>query len=534
MPIPQLLQGDSATTPLKRGFDKICDLLAITLGPTQGVILSKHETKTAPEVLSDAATLARRIIALPDRAEDVGAMIARNLVWRQHLRAGDGCATAAVLAQAILNEGHRLVAAGHNPMTLRRGIDRASRAAIDALRAMGHPAKTEQLAQLAATITGDEKLSAVLAEIFSRLGADAHVSIEEYLAPYIERQYYEGGRWNGKLVSPYFITDSAQRRAIIEACHVALYAGDVRSLDDVQPLLEIVANTKWRQAALIAKEIAGTALTTLVLNHQQGKLKIIAAELREAESKRRNDFDDLAALTGATVIAPELGRTLRDIEPTDLGASPRVEADAEELIVVGGEGDAEAIQKQAALIRARIETLNDSDDEISDLRFRLARLNGQIAKLMIGANTETERNVVRQKAEKAIRALPMAMREGVVAGSGVAYLNCIPTVRALDAKGDEAHGIEIIVRALQEPTRRMLSNAGVDAPTALIAEAQQHGPNFGCDVMTGNIVAMDDAGILDSVGVLREALQTAVSGAVMALTTDTMVLHANPETVYEP
>ena len=532
MPVPQLLQGENATTALKCGFDQIADLLAVTLGPTQGVILSKHETKTAPEILSDAATIARRIIALPNRTEDVGAMLARNLVWRQHLRAGDGCATAAVIAQKILDEGHRLVTAGHNPMMLRRGVDRASRAATDALRAMARPAKTEELMQLAQTITGDEKLSVVLAEIFTKLGADAHVSVEEYLAPYIERQFYEGGRWTGKLVSPYLITDSARRRAIIQDCHIVLYNGEVKSVDDVRRVLEIVAETKWHQVALIAREISGMALTTLVLNHQQSKLKIIAAELRATESKRKNDFDDLAALTGATVLSPELGRTLENIDPTDLGASPRVEADADELIVVGGEGDAEAIQKQAALIRARIETLNEMDDEIKDLRFRLARLGGQIAKLMIGANTEAERDVIRQKAEKAIRALPMALREGVVAGGGVAYLNCIPAVRALD--GNEKIAGEIVARALQEPMRRLLSNAGIDAPTVVIAQAQQRGTDFGCDVMSGDIVAMSEAGILDSAGVLREALQTAVSGAMMALTTDTIVLHQNPQTVYEP
>lgn len=531
MSTPQILFGEDATTALKRGFDQIADLLALTLGPTQGVILSKHETKTAPEMLSDAATIARRIIALPDRAKDVGAMLARNLVWRQHLRAGDGCAIAAVLAQKILDEGYRLVAAGHNPMMLRRDIDHAARAAIDALRAMARPAKIEELTQLAQTITNDEKLSAVLAEIFSKLGADAHVSIEEYLAPYIEREYYEGGRWNGKLVSPYLITDSARRRAIIEECHVVLYNGEVKSVDQVRRVLEIVSETKWHQVALIAKEISGMALTTLVLNHQQKKLKIIAAELREIEAKRKNDFDDLAVLTGATVLSPDLGRTLEKIDPTDLGASPRVEADADELIVVGGEGDAGVIQKQAALIRARIETLNESDDEIKDLRFRLARLSGQIAKLMIGANTEAERGVLRRKAEKAMRALPMALREGVVPGGGVAYLNCIPAVRAI---AEDKIASEIIIRALQEPMRRLLSNAGIDAPAAVIAQAQQRGADFGCDVMSGDIVAMNDAGILDAVGVLREALQTAVSGAMMALTTDTIVLRENPQTAYEP
>lgn len=534
MSVPLVLQHELATAPLKRGFDKIANLLAVTLGPTQGVIFSKHETRAAPEILSDAATVARRIIALPDRAEDVGAMLARNLVWRQHLRAGDGCATTAVLAQAILQHARAYIAAGGNAMMLRRGIERAGRAALDALKTTARPAKTEQLAHVAETITGDPKLSALLAEIFTKLGPDAHVTLEDYLAPYLERQYYEGGRFVGRLVSPYLITDPAARRAIIADCHIALYAGTVSSIDDIEPLLKIVAGTSWHQVALIAKEISGTALMTLVLNHQQGRLKILAAELRENESKRANDFDDLAALTGATILSPETGRALAKIEPSDLGAAPRVEADADELIVVAGEGDPAAVKHQVAKIGARIETLSAGDEEIGDLKFRLARLNGQIAKLMIGAPTEAERHVIHQQAEKAIRALPLALREGVVPGGGVAFLNCIPAVRAVDARDDEAFGVQVIARALEEPFRRIAQNAGLDAPALLIADAQQRGAQFGCDAFTGQIVAMDDAGILDSVGVVREALQTAISGAVMALTTETIVLHKNPQTSYEP
>ncbi|MCI0478130.1 MAG: hypothetical protein L0Y55_17955, partial [Anaerolineales bacterium] len=489
MPVPQLLQHELATDPLKRGFDKIANLLAVTLGPTQGVILSKHETRAAPEILSDAATVARRIIALPDRAEDVGAMLARNLVWRQHLRAGDGCATTAVLAQAILRHARAYIAAGGNAMMLRRGIERAGRAAVDALKTMARPAKTEQLARVAETITGDPKLSALLAEIFTKLGPEAHVTVEDYLAPYLERQYYEGGRFVGRLVSPYFITDSATRRANIADCHIALYAGAVSSIDDIEPLLKIVAETSWQQVALIAKEISGTALMTLVLNHQQGKLKILAAELRENESKRANDFDDLAALTGATILSLEPGRPLAKIDPSDLGAAPRVEADADELIVVAGEGEPEAIKKQIALLRARMDTLAESDDEIKDLKFRLARLNGQIAKLMIGAHTEAERNVIHQQAEKAIRALPLALREGVVPGGGVAFLNCIPAVRAVDARGDEAFGVQVIARALEEPFKRIAQNAGLDAPALLIADAQQRGAQFDLATITARTAA---------------------------------------------
>ena len=534
MPTPQLVQGRQATVALKRGFDQIAELLAHTLGPTQGVILSQHEGRPA-EILSDAAMIVRRIIALPNRVEDVGAMLARNLVWRQNTLVGDGCATTAVLAQAMLDRAHRFVAAGGNAMILRRGMDRATLAAVAALSAQAQPIAADgDLARVAETITGDEKLSAVLAEIFGKLGSDAFVTIEDYLAPYLERQYYEGGRFSGKLVSPYFITDLAARRAVVEDCHVALYAGEVSNLDDVQPLLEMVAGTSWHQVALIIKGISSTALTTLVLNHQNKKMKILGVELREAESKRLLDFDDLAVLTGATVLSPETGRTLRDIEPNDLGAAPRIEANDDELVIVAGEGDAEAINQRATMLRAQLASLDEKDDAAKHLQMRIARLGGQVAKLMIGAHTEAERNVIRQKAEKAMRALPIALREGVVAGGGVAYLNCIAALDRIEAKGDEAFGVQVIKHALAEPFRRIALNAGVSAPAAIRAEAQARGADFGYDAMNEQIVSMRDVGIVDAVGVLRQALQTAASGAVMALTTETIVLHENPETVFEP
>jgi chaperonin GroEL len=534
MPEPDVLQGLDASARMKRGFDTITELLALTLGPTQGTILSQHETNPRPEMLTDAATIARRILALPDRAEDVGAMLARNLVWRMHQRAGDGCATSAVLAQAILNHAHRMKAAGVNPMSLRRGIDRAALAATDALRRMAKPIKNQlDLAKVTQTILHDANLSRVMVDIFAHLGPEAFVSIEDYVAPYLDRQFYEGGRWAGRLASPYLVTDPARRRAVQSDCVVALYAGDVESLEDIQPALELAARAK-KPLVLIAKEIKGMALTALIMNHQQGNLKVIAAELREQESKRKTDYEDLAVLTGAQVLSPEIDRRLSDIRSDDVGHSPRVEADPDELIVVG-DGRPE-VNAQMDTLRARIKRLPPGDEALDDLRLRVARLGGQVAKLMIGAHTEAERSALRQKAEKALHALPIALREGWVPGGGVAYLNCIPAV--LDtlarAEGDEAMGVKVLARALEEPFRRIVTHAGVTAPGILIAQMQRRGPGYGYDVIKRKIVSMERDGILDAVGVLSAALQTAVSGAIMALTTDTIVLKRNPQTSMEP
>lgn len=535
MPVPEIVVGEQATAGLKRGFDRLTNLLELTLGPTQGLILSEKNRSSQPELLTDAATIARRIVALPNRAEDIGAMLARNLVWRMHQRVGDGSATTAVLARAILDQASRYVAAGGNPMLLRRGIDRAIPAAIQALRQMARPVQSESvLGQVALTISGEEKLSAILGEMFQRLGSDAHVLIEDYAAPYLERQYYEGGRWKARLASPYFVSETATRRAMIQEAHVVLYAGDLKTVEEVEPVLKIVGGTPWHQLALIAHEISGPALTTLVLNHQQGRIKIMAVELREPHSKRQLDLEDLAVLTGATVMANERGKPIARIEPPDIGAAPRVEGDAEELIVVGGEGDPADVERARQALRARIAALPETDEELGHLRFRLARFSGQIAKLMIGAYTESERSVIHEKAEKAIRALPLALREGVVPGGGRAYLDCIPAVRAVQAQGDEAYGIEIVARALEEPFRRIAANAGAPAPAALMAEAQRRGPGWGWDALTGQMVSLEAAGIIDPSVVLREALQTAASGAVMALTTEALVLKRNPDTTFEP
>jgi chaperonin GroEL len=537
MPTPAVLQNPQAGAGLKRGFDALADLLALTLGPTQGIVLSEPATGSTPEVLSDAATIARRFLELPDRTEDVGAMLLRNLVWRMHLRVGDGCATAAVLAQAILDQAHRCTAAGINAMSLRSGIDQATLVALDALGRMARPVQDEEdLMAIAQTITAEPDLSLLLGEMFDILGPDGHVTIEEYVAPYLEREYKEGGRWAGRLVSPYLITDSPARRAIQSNCHVVLYAGDVAELDDVRPLLEHIARTDSKRVALLAHDIKGMALSTLVMNHQQDKVKVVAAALRQQKSKRRTDFEDLAVLTGAHVLSPEAGSSLRRLKATDVGTARRVEAEPDQVVVVGDGRQAVAVREQIATLRARLQALPEGDEAGEELRFRLARLSGQVATLKIGASTKTEREAMLQRAKKGLRALPIALREGVVPGGGVAYLNCIPAVQEARsvAKREAAWGMDILARALEEPFRRIVHNAGVASPAATLAEVQRRGRDSGYHALGGQIVQMQEAGILDAAGVLREALRTAVSGAIMALTTDVIVHKRRPETSMEP
>jgi chaperonin GroEL len=520
---------------LKRGFDTLAQALAVTLGPTQGIVLSDPENRSKPELLNDAATIARRILALPQRSEDVGAMLLRNLVWRMQLKAGDGCAMTAVLAQAILDQAYRYKAAGANAMVLQRGLRRATEAAIDALEQMAQPVRDEEdLTGVAASITAEPDLSLILGEMFDILGPDAYITIEDYVAPYLEREYQEGGRWSGRLVSPYLITDPARRRAVLANCVVALFAGPVTELEQVQPLLELVAQRQSPRLVLVAHEIKGAALTMLVTNHQQKKIQTIGVALRRPANKRRTDFEDLAVLTGAEVLTPELGRSLATIKAEDLGLARRVEADPDTMVVVGDPQHAAAVRHQIETLRARLADLPPDDEAVDELRFRLARLSGHVATLKLGAHTKAAREGLRQKADKALRALPLALREGVVPGGGVAYLDVVPAVKAISAKDEEGWGVAILARALEEPFRRIVRNAGHHDPAAVLAQVQRQGPGFGYDAVQGRVVNMAGADILDAVGVLRLALQTAVSGAAMALTTETIVHKRRPQTSMEP
>jgi chaperonin GroEL len=537
MPEPAVLQDPEAGARLKRGFDTLADLLALTLGPTQGIVLSEPATGSQPEVLSDAATIARRVTELPHRTEDVGAMLLRNLVWRMHGRAGDGTATAAVLAQSILGHAHRYKAAGANPMLLRSGIDQAALAALDALGQMARPVEDEEdLTSVAQTITAEPDLSLLLGEMYDLLGPDAFIDIEEFVAPYLEREYKEGGRWAGRLASPYLITEPPTRRALLSSCQVALYAGELADVDDVQPLLALVAGTELKRLVLLAHEIKGSALSTLVMNHQKDHVRVVAATLSRSASKRRTDFEDLAVLTGARVLSPETGSSLCHIQAGDLGTARRIEAGTDEVVVVGDERRATAIREQIATLRARLQAQPEGDDGHEQIRFRLARLSGQVATLKIGASTKVEREAMLHKARKALRALPLALREGVVPGGGVAYLDCLPAVRGVRAQveGEAAWGVEILAGALEAPFRQLLRNAGASSPGVILDEVQRRGRGFGYDVLSGQIVHMEEAGLMDAAGVLGEALRTAVSGAVMALTTEAIVHNRQPETSLAP
>jgi chaperonin GroEL len=539
MAVPDVLLSPQAREHLMRGFDTLARLLAVTLGPTQRTILSTSYQSRTPEALGDAATIARRFVALPNQAENVGAMLLRNLVWRQHERCGDGCATAAVLGWAMLSAAQRSVAAGVDLIGLRRGIDRAVATACEALRCEARPPDDEDdLERIALAICGDAQISPLIAELFTLLGPDASITIESYTAPYLDREYLEGGRWKARLASPYLAGQLAGElllgptRAVLRDCWVVLFAGSVQSLDQVRPLLEQVAQSDRRRLLLAAHDFADPALTTLVVNHQRGLVQVVAVELREAGVRRRQDFEDLAALTGARHLAADCGDRLRDVTVEALGRVHRAEATDRDLSVSGTRSSA-LVRAQVAALRARLAAAED-ETERSALRVRLGRMVNGTAILKIGAASDPERHVLRQRAEQCIRALPLAMCEGVAPGGGTAFLRAADAIAGSAVRGAEDFGCDVVRRALEAPFRQIVANVGKRDPAAVLAEVRRAGADWVYDGVADAIVPAAEAGLLDPVGVLCEALRVAASGAVMALTTEALVLKRAPETSFAP
>jgi chaperonin GroEL len=539
---PAVIPPPRSIIQLKRGFDILAKLLALTLGPTQGVVMSSTDLKPRPEVLIDAATIARRITELPDPEQNVGLMLLRNLVWRMQERVGDGGAMAAVLSQAILEHALRGVRAGANPVLVANGVRQAAQVAVEYLAQISQPVQGEEdLVAVARSATGEDDLSWVLGEMFDLLGPRAYIQVEEYVAPYLDRSYLEGGRWQAELISPYLISAPTLRRAVQQDCLVALYEGTLSSQDDVRQLLELAGAHKPERLFLAAQKISGDALNLLVATHLQTELKVVAVSLKRVGDGGQADLADLALLSGARVISPIIGRRLDMIRMEDLGRARRVEASAEELLLVGTAetGDAShgaELRREIENLSQRLQALPFGDDSRAELEMRLGRLSGSAGVLKVGAISRTEREYLHQRAEQGVKVLRATLEEGVLPGGGSAYLQCIRPVQDQlpAASSDEAVGVRALVKALQAPFEQILRNSGENAPARFVQDVLAHPVGYFYDVLSGQVILSRDAGVLDSTRILRAALETAVSGALMALSTDTLVIKRKPKVSYEP
>lgn len=533
MPKPKVLDGTRAQRDLREGIDLIADTVGVTLGPLGGVVVNEVFGRSEPELLTDAATIARRIIEVPGRGRNVGAMLLRHLVWHMRQEWGDGSTITAVLTQAILKEAQKCIAAGANPMMIRRGLERALEAAVRALREMSTPIEGEdQIAALATGVTGDPDMGRMLGEIFDILGPDGALVVEEYASTYLEREYLEGARWKGNYDSPYFINDPARRRCVLENPRILITDARISKLEDIRPIMEQMIQAKAGPLAIIAWGVSDVALGTLVTNHQRNVLKCVSVKFGLLGDHRLRALEDMAIMTGARFITEQAGMRVADARLEDLGRARRIEVGEKEFTIIGAQGDPAAIRRRLNQIKVELQQTSDLEER-DKLRERVNWLSGGIGILKIGASSAKEREIKKERAQEAAKLIAAAMEEGIVPGGGVAYLNAIPAVEAVEAEGDEAFGVQILARALQAPTERLLQNAGL-YPPVIIQEMRRRGENVGYDVIRGEYVDMIEAGIMDATKVLRVALETAVSGATMAFTVGGLILRRKPQESLEP
>ena len=473
----------------------------------------------------------------PER--NIGTMLMRNLVWRVGQQVGDGGVMAALLARAIYNDAWRLVTAGANPVMIAQGIDQAVPRVLAALDRQSQPLATEdELAALALTLTQDRPLAAVLAEMSYLLGPDAHVVIEGYAGTFLERQYVAGARYPGQIASAYLYTDPAHKRAVVTDTLLAIIDQDLNEPDDVVPLLEAAAQA-GKNLAILATGVSDAALGVLIANQRAGQNKskgevtspllCLAAKLTTLGEEHRLALSDLALLTGAHILGRNYERAPAHAQPDDLGQARRVEVTGEAVIVETDAHARPAIQDEAQRLRRYLAGLPLKADERPLLIKRLSTLSGGVGELKIGAISKTELETRRTRAERAFKVLSAAQRGGVVAGGGAALVHGLPALQDLRLQGDAGLGVQILARALPVPLRQLVGNAHVDKPEWILQQIRQAGPPATFDVLKGRVVDARQTGILDATQVLKAVFQIAVSGAMMALKTDTIVYHRKPQ-----
>ncbi len=510
---------------LKRGADQMAWVLRATLGPTARVVAIEKLTSRAeaPEILDDGATIARRIIEIPNRYVNMGAMLIRHLAWKQHEAVGDGTATAAVLAHAVLSEATRYIAAGGNPMLLKRGVEKALHVALEELKALSAPLETaDQVAALATAATGDPEMGGYIGEMFDIVGRDGYIQVMESPSTKTDREYVEGVIWDRGYLSPYMVTDPERMEAVLDDALVLVTDHIIKRASELIPVMEKVHQAGFKNFFIVANDIESEPLSLLVANKQQGVLTTLAVKAPGYGDRRIRILEDLAIITGGRPFLDDAGDRLEEARLEDLGRAQRVWANRDYFSIIGGYGDPARIRQRIAMIKSELPTVTD-DYEREKMRERLGKLAGGVAILRVGAATKTELEEKKNRAERAVALIRAAVEEGVVPGGGAAYLALIPALERIEAQGDEKVGVRILQRALEEPLRAIVENAGYESDP-IIAELQTRPRGWGFDVLRGTFVDMREAGILDATKVLRLALEKGVSGAIMAFTTEALVL----------
>lgn len=518
--------SSDARSAMVRGVDILADTVKVTLGPKgRNVVLEK--SFGSPLITNDGVTIAKEI-ELEDHFENMGAKLVSEVASKTNDIAGDGTTTATVLTQAIVREGIKNVTSGANPIGIRRGIETAVTAAVEALKNNAIPvANKEAIAQVAAVSSRSEKVGEYISEAMEKVGKDGVITIEESRGMETELEVVEGMQFDRGYLSQYMVTDSEKMVADLENPYILITDKKISNIQEILPLLESILQSN-RPLLIIADDVDGEALPTLVLNKIRGTFNVVAVKAPGFGDRRKAMLEDIAILTGGTVITEDLGLELKDATIEALGQAARVTVDKDSTVIVEGAGNPEAISHRVAVIKSQIETTTSEFDR-EKLQERLAKLSGGVAVIKVGAATETELKEMKLRIEDALNATRAAVEEGIVAGGGTALVNVIPAVADLELTGDEATGRNIVLRALEEPVRQIAHNAGFEG-SIVIDRLKNAELGTGFNAATGEWVNMIDQGIIDPVKVSRSALQNAASVASLILTTEAVVAN-KPEPV---
>ena len=521
MAAKQVLFGDDARTKMVRGINVLANAVKVTLGPKgRNVVLER--SFGGPTVTKDGVSVAKEI-ELKDKFENMGAAMVREVASKTSDNAGDGTTTATVLAQAIVDEGMKFVAAGMNPMDLKRGIDKAVAAAITELKKLSKPTTTnKEIAQVGAiSANSDEEIGQIISEAMDKVGKEGVITVEDGKSLKNELEVVEGMQFDRGYLSPYFINQPEKQAAVLENPFILLHDKKISNIRELLPVLEQVAKAA-RPLVIIAEDIDGEALATLVVNSIRGILKVVAVKAPGFGDRRSAMLEDIAVLTGGTVISSNVGLSLDKATLAQLGSAKKVEVTKENTTIIDGAGDAAAIENRVKNIRTQIEGAS-SDYDREKLQERVAKLAGGVALIKVGAATEVEMKEKKARVEDALHATRAAVEEGIVPGGGVALIRAKLAIKDIKGDNDEQNaGIRIVLRAMEEPLRQIVANAG-DEPSVVVNTVAQGEGNFGYNAQTGEYGDMVAMGVLDPTKVTRTALQNAASVAGLILTTDCMV-----------
>ncbi|MDU5732088.1 chaperonin GroEL [Veillonella sp.] len=526
----EILFNEEARRALGRGVDQLANAVKVTLGPKgRNVVLDKKFG--SPTITNDGVTIARDI-ELPDPFENMGAQLVKEVATKTNDVAGDGTTTATVLAQAMIQEGMRNVAAGANPMILKKGIETAVKTLVEEIkkRSIKVSGKSE-IAQVASVSAADEEIGGLIAEAMEKVGNDGVITVEESKGLQTALNVVEGMQFDRGYISPYMVTDPDRMEAVMDNPYILITDRKISAIADMLPTLEKVVKV-GKELLIIAEDVEGEALATLVVNRLRGTFKAVAVKAPGFGDRRKAMLEDIAILTGGTVITEDMGRKLDSVELTDLGTARQVRITKDETTIIDGVGDKDVIAKRVSQIRAQVEeTTSEFDRE--KLQERLAKLSGGVAVIEVGAATEVEMKDKKLRIEDALNATRAAVEEGIVAGGGTTFIDIIPALNTLEATGDVQTGINLVKRAVEEPLRQIAYNAGLEG-SVVVEKVKNTEAGVGFNALTEEYMDMVKAGIVDPAKVTRSALQNAASIASLVLTTETIVADKVEENAAAP